>query len=158
AEKGVEEAVDALELLRIAGVREVAGKQQEVGRPQALRHVADAFLQHLLHLPPEILAPAAQVQVRQVQPADRSWSGHAPPPTCSCCSEDTRKVSEVLKCYSRNMAGREGYVAAPPRVETRGYQWLSLRDREPWPIRGGPLRPTGTAILSPGFQPGVRAR
>ncbi len=62
-------------------------------------------------------------------------------------------------------APQETPLAAPPRVETRGYQWPSLQDggvayRIESDATGScvetePSVPPGTAISSPGFQPGV---
>ncbi len=49
---------------------------------------------------------------------------------------------------------QEGTAAAPPRVETRGYQWPSLQDgvdaQQPLSV------PQGQPFFSPRFQPGVR--
>ncbi len=46
-------------------------------------------------------------------------------------------------------------TAAPPRVETRGYEWLSLRDRVG--VQRISLSRQGQPFPSPGFQPGVEA-
>jgi hypothetical protein len=76
AEQGVEKTVDAVELLRRSGVRQVAGQQQQIRRPQPLRQGAHASLQLFLDLPPQVLPPAPQVQVGQMQPTDRPRTGH----------------------------------------------------------------------------------
>ena len=43
---------------------------------------------------------------------------------------------------------------APPRIEIRGYQWLSLRDREAFLSTRNPSVPSGRPFLAPGFNPG----
>jgi SAM-dependent methyltransferase len=48
----------------------------------------------------------------------------------------------------------DGSAAAPPRVETRGYQWLSFQDRGD---TQSPSVPQGQPFPSPGFQPGAAA-
>ncbi len=50
----------------------------------------------------------------------------------------------------------EELAAAPPRVETRGYEWLSFQDRG-FAAQRAPSVPQGQPFPSPGFQPGAAA-
>jgi len=77
-EQRLEEASGRLELRGPAAVGQIAGDEQQVRRSQARRdrHLADAFLKILLDSPPQLGAPAAEVQVRDMQPADRSRLWH----------------------------------------------------------------------------------
>ncbi len=59
-----------------------------------------------------------------------------------------------IEGYVKEVIGAGGNAAAPPRVEPRGYQRPSLQDGD---AHRSPSVPSGTAIPSPGFQPGVRA-
>ena len=61
--------------------------------------------------------------------------------------------AEKHAAHVEALRGRMG-ARMPPRIEIRGYEWLSFGQRGPHPSDLALLCPAGTAIRSPGFQPG----
>src|SRR6185436_4915623 len=71
-------------------------------------------------------------------------------------SKQIQEAREKIRELEHGFASLpEAPLAAPPRVETRGYQWPSLQDGDGFDEHSALSAPSGTAIPSPGFQPGV---